>query len=214
MQEIIIRAVCWTLLHSLWQGLALAVAAGILMLLSKKSASALRYNLLVGLLVFFVCTVCYTFYLQINTASSITGDTILAENVNTAGNKLRYNPSDTPAGNDTLQQSITSFVTYFNNHAWLVVLVWFVIFLARFVKIISGLVYVQRIRHYGTSPVPGEWQERLEDLQKRLRVTQPVILLESALLKVPVVLAETSHTDTGRYASPAFNGTGRINPAA
>ena len=188
MQEVIIRAVCWTLLHSLWQGLALAVAAGILMLLSKKSASALRYNLLVGLLVFFVCTVCYTFYLQINISSSITGNTALAGNINASGNQLQQPVSDIPAGNEAFQKSITSFVAYFNNHASLVVLVWFIIFLVRFVKIISGLAYVQRIRHYGTSPVEGEWQERLEDLQRRLQISQPVLLLESALLKVPVVL--------------------------
>ena len=42
----IIQAICWTLLHSLWQGLLLAVITGIVMVLSKKSGSAFRYRLL------------------------------------------------------------------------------------------------------------------------------------------------------------------------
>lgn len=188
MQEIIIRAVCWTLLHSLWQGLALAVAAGILMLLSKKSASALRYNLLISLLAVFVATVCYTFYLQINNPLPITGENNAGENFAARENLPEHTITGIQAVNNTFQKNVGAFVSYFNNHASLVVLVWFIIFLARFVKIVSGLVYVQRIRHYGTSAVPSEWQERLEDLQKRLQVTQPVLLLESALLKIPVVL--------------------------
>ncbi len=164
MQDTIIHAVCWTLLHSLWQGLLLAVCAGILLLLSKKSAAALRYNLLVGLLIFFTITVTFTFYLQMHAAEDagraapVSGFTIQKQA--STGQITGVYP-----GNNSLHSIIASFVEYFNTHASFVVLVWFCIFLARFVKIISGLVYVQRIRHYGTSPVPEEWQQKLKYLK-------------------------------------------------
>src|SRR5260221_2445379 len=63
--ENILRAICWTLLHSLWQALILAVFTGLIMVLSKKSSSALRYNLLSAIFTLFVCIVCFTFYQQL-----------------------------------------------------------------------------------------------------------------------------------------------------
>ena len=68
------------------------------------------------------------------------------------------------------------------------VVVWFIVFMARFVKLLSGLVYAQRVRHYQTSAVAAEWQDRLAALMQRLEITRPVRLLESALIKVPVAV--------------------------
>jgi hypothetical protein len=65
---------------------------------------------------------------------------------------------------------------------------WFIVFLTRFVKLLSGVVYAQRVRHYQTFPVPAEWQDRLTSLMQRLKITRPVRLLESALIKVPVAV--------------------------
>ncbi len=36
--DTILRAVCWSLLHSLWQGLIFAVVSGVIMVLTKKAA--------------------------------------------------------------------------------------------------------------------------------------------------------------------------------
>ena len=44
--DTILRAICWTLLHSLWQGLIFAIVAGTVLVLTKKASSSLRYNLL------------------------------------------------------------------------------------------------------------------------------------------------------------------------
>jgi hypothetical protein len=42
----VMQSVCWTLLHSLWQGLLAAIIAAIIIMLTRKSAPAIRYNLL------------------------------------------------------------------------------------------------------------------------------------------------------------------------
>ena len=60
-----INAIFWTLIHSLWQGLILAVFAGFIVLITKKASSALRYNLLSLLLVIFIIAVGATFYSQL-----------------------------------------------------------------------------------------------------------------------------------------------------
>ena len=59
-----IHAICWTLIHSLWIGLAIALLAGLVILLTRKSSAALRYNLLCGVLVLFTLAAGVTFCLE------------------------------------------------------------------------------------------------------------------------------------------------------
>ncbi len=179
--DTILRAVCWSLLHSLWQGLIFAVVSGVIMVLTKKAPSTLRYNLLCGLMALFLVASGYTFYRQlqvpvaaasiVNKVNTVTG---LKETVGTP--VITTQPST-----NALQTGIDSLVQYFNAHASLVVVIWFIIFLARFVKVLSGLVYAQRIRHYQTNAAPAEWQQRLEQLLDKLQISRPVSYLESAL---------------------------------
>src|SRR6476660_2934541 len=56
--EALIRAVYLTLLHSLWQGAAIAALTGLILLGSGKLSSAARYNFLAGgMLLFVLCSV-------------------------------------------------------------------------------------------------------------------------------------------------------------
>src|SRR6187455_2839562 len=52
----VMQSVCWTLLHSLWQGLLAAIIAAIIIMSTRKSAPAIRYNLLAGLFLLFIAT--------------------------------------------------------------------------------------------------------------------------------------------------------------
>jgi bla regulator protein blaR1 len=60
----IARAICWTLVHSLWQGMLAAVLAGIIILLTRKSRPALRHNLLAAILLLFLGVAGATFMWQ------------------------------------------------------------------------------------------------------------------------------------------------------
>jgi len=183
--DIILRAACWTLLHSLWQGLIVALLAGIIMVLTKKSSSSLRYNLLCGLLFLFLGVSGYTFYRQLPSTASpavSTGGPAVTAVAPPSAHVIA------PAAGVIVQSGIDKLIQYFNTHAALIVLVWFIIFLGRFVQMLSGLVYAQRIRHYQTKAAPSEWTQRLQELVNKVRITRPVLLLESALIKVPVAL--------------------------
>ena len=188
--DTILRAVCWTLLHSLWQGLIVALLAGIIMVLTKRSSSSLRYNLLCGLLFLFLAASGFTFFFQLKTGvnepPAISAVTPIVNNGQPA--LVPDKPKTAPAVTHTLQTGIDSLIQYFNAHAALIVLIWFIVFLARFVQLLSGVVYTQRIRHYKTSAAPAHWQARFAELLNKLQLSRPVLLLESALIKVPVVV--------------------------
>ena len=77
--------------------------------------------------------------------------------------------------------------------AWRSVLPWLVaawlcgvaVFSAR---LIGGWRVTARLRSVGVRPAQLEWQRRLEDLIRRVRVSRPVRLLVSSLVEVPVVV--------------------------
>ncbi|HEV3324169.1 MAG TPA: M56 family metallopeptidase [Puia sp.] len=181
----IIRAVCWTLLHSLWQGLILAVVAGAVMVFTRKAKSTTRYNLLGILVLAFLVVSGYTFSHELRLPS---GTEVAVPKVATAADVAVpvVVVHEAPGLRDV--SPLESLVRYFNEHASMVVVIWFIIAMARFVKVLSSLVYAQRIRHYGTVAAPAEWQERVGELLGQLSRNRHVLLLESKLIQVPAVV--------------------------
>src|ERR1700678_1947363 len=64
------KAVCWTLFHSLWEGLLAAVLAGLIIACTRKLPAALRYNLLATDLLLFLIVAAATFSYEYNQNSN------------------------------------------------------------------------------------------------------------------------------------------------
>src|ERR1700744_6318322 len=60
-----VKAICWTLIHSLWIGLVIALVCGIVIATTRRSSAAIRYRLLCGLLVLFVASMMVTFSVEV-----------------------------------------------------------------------------------------------------------------------------------------------------
>jgi beta-lactamase regulating signal transducer with metallopeptidase domain len=185
----VIRAIGWTLIHSLWQGLVLSLVAGVLILFTRKAKPALRYNIFTLLFFMLVGGAVLTFFYELrpHEAPLVQATTAPAQTETAA---MAPYVAATPQQETAVPQIdfTTRFVTYFNEHAPLMVMLWFIVFVARSLWLFGGLVYIQRIRHYKTS-VPDVLQlHKLEDLCRRLRLNSKVQLLESALVKVPTAL--------------------------
>ena len=56
------KALAWTLLHSLWQGLIVALLAAFIIMATRKSSAKWRYNLLGLLMILFLVSTGITFY--------------------------------------------------------------------------------------------------------------------------------------------------------
>ena len=57
----LVQAFSWTLIHSLWQGLLLSVITGVVLMLTKRSSSVIRYNLILLQLLLFITGSIFTF---------------------------------------------------------------------------------------------------------------------------------------------------------
>ncbi|MFC0513421.1 M56 family metallopeptidase [Mucilaginibacter angelicae] len=172
----IAQALCHTLLHSLWEGLFLAILTGLIILLTRNSGSALRYRLLVGALLLYTAIVSLTLVWELNATAG--------ESFGLAG----LNPYEWP-------DFVTALIAQFNDvlksaheHAAMVSGIWLLVVGLQNVRLFFGLYAMERLKRVRVKPAGGHWQEKINRLGHALGISQAVLLLESAVAKVPMVI--------------------------
>jgi bla regulator protein blaR1 len=181
-----VKALSWMLIHSLWQGLALAIIGGIMIQCTKRSSAVVRYTFLLALFISFIAATVITFFVQYNsdgatTASHIT--TVVSAQTNLA--QLQSAPVQLQSSNIDFTHTA---IAYVNSYAQYIVLLWLCIFTIQCIKLTGGLYHIHRLRNRYTEPAPIDWEERFNHLCNRLGIQQSVALLQSGWVQVPVML--------------------------
>ncbi|HWJ91463.1 MAG TPA: M56 family metallopeptidase, partial [Flavisolibacter sp.] len=183
------QAFCWTLVHSLWQGLVAALMAGIVFFFTRTSPAAVRYKWFLSVLALFLVATGITLFYQLGHAITMDGD---ADQAVSTFNQLQgnsMNPHSVNGGTETMQAPFSySFTNYLNDHALTIVFIWFVFFLLKSVQLVAGLHYVHRIRYSQNKPVSMQWKDKLDHFARQMGITSSVVFLQSSLVKVPVVI--------------------------
>jgi len=185
--QMVLKAVAWTLVHSLWEGIVLALLAGLVILFTKKSAVAasLRYNLLSGLFLLFIAGIGITFSYQLKNEYLGSGrglDSVISEY------GLQHGGGVMMIKTTTANNLYTTVINYLNEHAENIVLIWFLIFFVKCLGVFSEFRQVYRIRNYKTLEPEDYWKNRLAALAGRIHLKKTVLLLESRLVRVPSVV--------------------------
>jgi beta-lactamase regulating signal transducer with metallopeptidase domain len=185
-----VRAFCWTLLHSLWQGLLLALLAALVLFFAKKATAAVRYRLLGFLLMAFIGGVCLTFNLQWRHEldQAISGKPVVL-----IEGKILSELSDAAAAKQPLfgvvsRDYIDEGIAFFNAHASTICLLWMLVFMLKCLKMGLDVYLIRRLRYRGAVAPALEWQHRVQELTKKLSLRSPVSLLESRFVHVPSVI--------------------------
>jgi beta-lactamase regulating signal transducer with metallopeptidase domain len=163
-----VQAICWTLVHSLWQGLVFAMATGLAMLLTRRANAAVRYNILCGLFLLFLVVCAGTFVYE-------WGET---EEAAAPGAFVFVGQA---------REWTMALASYCSEHAVPIVWVWLFVFMVKTLRMLGSLLYMQRIRHYGISTAPAGWQQKVDDLSRQLGIKKAVKLVESRIVKMPLV---------------------------
>lgn len=186
----VIYALSWTLLHSLWQGVALAILAGMLMWWGRKQAASLRYNVLSLSLLGFVATVLLTFGLEWQFQAAYQAGKVV---------DIRYLTPDLGAfitaenGNidqakSLLQDYWQRWQVFFNQNTFFIVACWILMLSLKSIKMGLDIWSLYRMRWYRTYQPSLYWRNRLVDLTTQIKLKQSVVLLESALVPGPSAL--------------------------
>ena len=178
-----IHAICWTLIHSLWLGLAIALLSGLVITITRKSSAALRYNLLCGTLMLFTVSVGVTFCIEMWTPTIDRGPFRLEQPVFSPDNHVIIIPAGTPHVG-----FITRTAELLNAYANIIFMAWLLLFALKSLKMAAGLLYIQRVRNYRIHEVSEEFKHKIEMFAAQIGIRRTVRLVQSALVKVPVAV--------------------------
>jgi len=183
-----VAALCWTLFHSLWQGLIVAILAAVLLIRTKQSRPTLRYKFLSTLFFFLAFLFAATFLYELLDAGTAAGGgstnggkiTLLAQKID--------HPAIVRSGGGA---SLTSIIGEFlSRNSSVIVAIWFIILSVRMARMLFVLGYTRHIVRHRSHEPSLYWKQRLTQLCRQLRITKTVTLLESKMAKLPVVMGQ------------------------
>lgn len=174
------QTLAWTLLHFLWQGLALAGVCAAVMA-ACRSASA-RYIVALSALALMLAAPVITFFVLQQSAA-----VRVAENAATVGSSAAIASVAPP--NFASASSVPSSPAPLRSDAllWLVE-AWFagVVFFS--LRTAGGLIVVQRLRRNQTRPIASPLLEKCRALQRRMHIERVIRYCECLALEAPAVI--------------------------
>jgi bla regulator protein BlaR1 len=177
----LIQAFSWMLIHSLWQGLLLAVVTGVVLIFTRKSSAAIRYNLVFVQFLIFVVACVLTFIWEWNKTPF--------KNIVPLAGAIGDNASSLFNINViTVKQFAHTCIRYFTANAPVVVLVWLILFIFRSIRMMGSLVYIHRAKNKYTYPPAAYWKDKVAVLCQKLQLKKAVTLIESGYVKMPMVI--------------------------
>jgi beta-lactamase regulating signal transducer with metallopeptidase domain len=173
-------ALGWTALHSIWQGLLVALLMGVLLVGLPRQTSQTRYLLgniaMLAVLLLSVITF-IELYGYARHQAGTQGSYIIVGQAGAGGTSRPF-----------LTLFYSQFTQYFDQHLPLIVLLWLTGFTFFLLKLFGGLAYVQYLKIHHTVAIGGSWQQQVASLSRKIKLRTKVQLLESALVKVPMVI--------------------------
>src|ERR1700761_4054252 len=157
-----IRAIFWTLFHSLWIGLITAALAGLVIALTQKMTAKLRYRLLCGILFVFVLS---------------TGFVCLKELVGPSSAGQVVIPTGQPGRSVSLHTntavqslSLVEITNLLNRSAGYLLTAWLLFFAWKSFKLTRELLYVKSVRNNGVPADDLEWTDKVSMFSKKLGI--------------------------------------------
>jgi bla regulator protein BlaR1 len=157
------QAVCYTLLYSLWHGIAAALLTMVVMVLTKNASAALRYRLLSAVFVVFFTAFLFTLTLELY------------------GNAANIGSSQAP-------DPFSYFLKYSYEHAGTIAGIWMLLVVLKVFRLLFSLYLIHRFKTKRVQDLNIYWSERLAILANSIGIAKTIRLLESGLANVPLMI--------------------------
>jgi len=182
--ELVVSALGWTLVHSVWQGTLIAIisVAGFTVL-NKRSAS-LRYNFGIVLLSLQLVTSIVTFfYYQL----TLPVKNLAINNLNSLSTPVRNIPLNWQKVDYNLSMA-TKIQIWLNMHIYELVICWLIGAAFLMLRFAAGWIYTERLRSSARIVMDKEWRVRFGVLTAKLNISQSVEFRQTAKILTPMVI--------------------------
>jgi bla regulator protein blaR1 len=193
-------AVGWALLQFVWQGAAVGALTALALVALRRNASDVRYVVAsIGLaLMLTLPVVSGVQKFQALRAESpaapaippaaFTGGAVAAEA--SRGARVTATPSSSSEAIGASASTVARVMPSARIEPLLptLILVWIAGVSMLSLRLLTGWIWVQRLRTRGNAPAAGDWQRMATRLSRRLHIRRAITLLESTLVDVPTVI--------------------------
>ena len=174
----LIEALGWTLIHSIWQGLLLAILMSLLLYGLRKKSSKIKYIFANITLLMMLLLAALTF-VELYSKQSNTFANILLIGAEQEGFTIKFFTEASSA-----QWSLSSF---FDKHLNIITTTWVVGLMFFIIKFFGGLQSLTLLRK-SKRPMDQKWSDRLLFFAEQLNFKKTIRLGESALNSMPIVI--------------------------
>ncbi len=171
--------------HSLWQGFLLVVLVSLAIVVTKRSSATVRYRIFSSLFFIFIGTTLCTFIIEFSSLRSIPTPSLLTGNE--LGDTLTLSTNTHTAAVDLKVPLPGRLAFYFNEYGPWLMLLWFIVFMLKSIRLGINYAQVQRIRNEKPYLLPAI-EKRVNELAKLLRIRRKVILRETTSITVPITI--------------------------
>jgi len=191
----VIEALGWTLIHFTWQGTLIALLlVGVLRILRRSSTNARYLATCAALLLISSLPLVTITLISLSTldkpASELPPTFAAQPTSQPQSNEIEPIIASTRTDGAAVSPQQWLFIRFGKIEPLLpwIILLWLfgVVFFS--LRLVGGWLFTQHLKFHGTRPLEEKWQQTLQRICRQLRVTRPVRLLESALVKVPTVI--------------------------
>jgi len=181
-RPVLAEALGWTLLHSLWQGLIIAISLLWILRLAKSTNPKVKYYLSISALVLMVVWMLATFshtYMQLQEQFQSEWQVFIP------GIRQEIQQEQTTSWWMSVQDQLYAFV---QSYAREMTGMWLFGVLIFGVRWIGSVYYTYRLRHIQTVPALDHWQQKVHMLRLKMHINREVRLVSSARIDVPMVI--------------------------
>lgn len=181
------EALGWALLHSLWQGgaIALLLAAGLI--LARSQPPRIRYRLAVAAMVALLAACAGTFAWIYEPQPGLAAGAFEDVTLSFSAMQEALPSAAATAGTEAAADPPTAYFSYFEQHLPLLVNAWLLGVLLLSLRMLGEIAYIQHLRHYRCRKPDGIWLEKLSGLKARMGIRRHVELRETHRIHGPMV---------------------------
>lgn len=174
----------YTLLHSVWQGLIIAIIIGLILRGLPSKLSSVRYVFATAGLFSIVVASLVTIFLL---ASEEPNEKLLTASDQTATSDQVSNIAITFNNSPTFTPLLTAAQNFVEKCMPIFLILWVAGALFFGLRIFIGLAYVDRLREESI-PLGNEWSSYIQKISTRLKIEKFITLAESSAIEAPVVI--------------------------
>lgn len=187
------QAIGWTILHSLWQAMLIAIVAAAAMVVFRQKKAAIRYRVAGLSLGLILLSAAATFCWYVQQPEPLVGDvdTSIKAEVLVAAPSLAdrgVGAAEQPVATRASLGPIETVQTYFEPHISLIAVLWclgFALCLLRLLGDIGQVYYLKTQRNF---PADEYWIDLKDGLLRKAGLNKVVELVESTLVRTPLVV--------------------------